>query len=85
MNITPPKGIDGFPGRHPNLNSSNPSLLENIGGGVLCIKVHPTPFRRKKIKNETPKNVQWLLNKREATNVVVLYFGNILSFNNKLT
>jgi hypothetical protein len=51
------KGIDGFPGRHPNFNSSDPSLLENIMGGVLRIKMHPTPFRPKEIKNETPKNI----------------------------
>jgi hypothetical protein len=38
------EGIDGFLSRHPNLNNSDPSLLENIVGGVLRIKVHPTPF-----------------------------------------
>jgi len=53
--------IDGFLSRHPNLNSSDLNLLENIAGGVLhiklCIKVHPTPFRPKEIKTETPKNI----------------------------
>ncbi len=48
------EGIDGFLGCHPNLNSSNPSLLENIAEGVLHIKVHPTPFQPKEIKNEIP-------------------------------
>jgi hypothetical protein len=51
------EGIDGFPSRHPNLNSSDPSLLENIAEGVLRIQVHPTPFQPKEIKNETPKNI----------------------------
>jgi hypothetical protein len=49
--------INGFLGCHPNFNSSDPSLLENIARGVLHIKVHPTPFRPKEIKNETPKNI----------------------------
>jgi hypothetical protein len=72
-----------FQGCHPNLNSNNPSLLENIARRVLRIKVHPTPFQPKEIKNETPKNIKWLLNKREATSVVVLNFGKIiLSFDN---
>jgi len=52
-----PEGIDGFPSHHPNLNNSDPSLLENIVGGVLRIKVHPTPLQPKEIKNETPKNI----------------------------
>jgi hypothetical protein len=51
------EGINGFPGRHPNLNSDDPSLLKNIVGGVMHIKVHPTPFQPKEIKNETPKNI----------------------------
>jgi len=51
------EGIDGFLGRHPNLNSSDPRLLENITRGVMCIEVHPTPFQPKEIKNETPKNI----------------------------
>ncbi len=38
------EGIDGFPGRHPNFNSSDLSLLENIAKEVLRIKMHPTPF-----------------------------------------
>jgi hypothetical protein len=49
--------IDGFPSHHPNLNSSDLNLLENITGGVLRIKVHPTPFWPNEIKNETPKNI----------------------------
>jgi len=69
------EGIDGFLGRHPNLNSNDPSLLENIVGGVLHIEVHPTPFRPKEIKSETPKNIPWLLNKRKTPSVVVLNFG----------
>jgi hypothetical protein len=72
-----------IPSRHPNLNNSDPSLLENIAGRVMCIKVHLTPFRPKEIKNETPKDIQWLLNKRKTTSVVVLSFGRIiLSFDN---
>jgi hypothetical protein len=57
------EGIDGFLSRHPNFNNIDPSLLENIAGGVLHIKVHPTAFRPKEIKNETPKNILWLHNK----------------------
>jgi hypothetical protein len=77
------EGIDGFPSCHPNLNNNDPSLLENIVGGVLHMQMHPTPFEPKEIKNETPKNIQWLQNKRETTNVVVLNFGRvILSFDN---
>ncbi len=38
------EGVDGFLGRHPDINNSDPSLLENIARGVLRIKVHPTPF-----------------------------------------
>ncbi|CAK9275333.1 unnamed protein product [Sphagnum jensenii] len=52
-----PEGVDGFPGGHPNLNDGNPSLLENIPGGVLGVKVHPTSFQPKEIENETSKNV----------------------------
>jgi hypothetical protein len=77
------EGIDGFLGCHPNFNSSDPSLLENITGGLLCIRVHPTPFQPKEIKYEIPKNIQWMLNKKETTNMVVLNFGRIiLSFDN---
>jgi len=44
-----PKGVDGFLGGHPNLYDSHPSLLENIAGGVLGIKVHPTSFQPKEV------------------------------------
>jgi hypothetical protein len=77
------EGIHGFPSCHPNFNNNDLSLLENIARGVLRIKVHPTPFQPKEIKNETPKNIQWLHNKRETTNVVVLNFARIIfSFDN---
>ncbi len=56
-------------------------LEENIAGGVLGVKVHLTSFRPKEVKNETFKNVQWLSNVGEATNVVALNIGRvILSF-----
>jgi hypothetical protein len=61
------EGIDGFLAHHPNFNNSDPSLLENIAGGVLRIKVHPTPIRPKEIKNETPKNILWLPNKNHQS------------------
>jgi hypothetical protein len=51
------EGVDGLPGGHPNLNGGHPSLLENIAGGVLGVKVHPTSFRPKEVENETSKNV----------------------------
>ncbi len=41
-----PEGIDGFPGRHPNLNSSNPSLLENIVREVSKCILHLSDRRK---------------------------------------
>ncbi len=81
-----PEGIDGFAGGHPNLDYDHPTLLENIAGGVLRVKVHFTSFQPNEVKNETSKNVQQLSNVREATSVIALNIGRvILSFKNKFS
>jgi hypothetical protein len=38
------QGIDGFPGGHPNLNSSHLGLMDNIVGRIMNIKMHLTSF-----------------------------------------
>ncbi len=78
-----PEGVDGFPGDHPNLNSGHPRLLDNISRWVVIVKMHPTTFRPKEVKNESFKNVQQLSNVGKATSVVTLNIGKvILSFKN---
>jgi hypothetical protein len=80
------KGIDGFPGGHPNFNNGHLGLMENIVGRVLSINMHPKSFRPKEIKDQALKNVKQLSNVREATNVVTLNIKMVFfSFNNKFT
>ncbi len=80
------KGIDGFPGGHPNFNNGHLGLMENIARGVLRVKVHPTSFQPKEIKDEALNNVKWLSNVREAANMVTLNIKRaFFSFNNKFT
>jgi hypothetical protein len=79
------EGVDGFLGGHPNLNGGHPSLLENVLGGILGIKVHPTSFRPKEVENETFKNVQQLSNVRKVTSVVAMNIGRVIfSFKDEL-
>jgi hypothetical protein len=58
-------------------------LLDNISRWVVIVKMHPTTFRPKEVKNESFKNVQQLSNVGKATSVVTLNIGKvILSFKN---
>jgi hypothetical protein len=80
------EGIDGFPSGHPNLNIGHPGLMENIVGGVMNVKMHPTSFRPKEVEDEAPKNVKRLSNVREAASMVALNIKRVfLFFNNKFT
>jgi hypothetical protein len=37
-----PKGVDGLPSGHPNLNGSHPGLLKDFPRGILVIEMLPT-------------------------------------------
>jgi len=67
-----PKGVDGLPSGHPNLNDSHPCLLKDFPRGILVIEVLPTFFRPKEVEDEAGKDVKWLSDVGEAPYMVPL-------------
>jgi hypothetical protein len=61
-----PKGVDGLPSGHPNLNGSHPSLLKDFPRGILVIEMLPTSFRPKEVEDEVVKDVKRLFDVGEA-------------------
>jgi hypothetical protein len=57
-----PKGIDGLPSGHPNLNNSHPGLLKDFPRGMLIIEMLSASFRTKEVEDETAKDVKWYQN-----------------------
>jgi hypothetical protein len=55
-----PKGINGLPSGHSNLNGSNPGLWKDFPKGILVIKMLTTSLCPKKIEDKTAKDVKRL-------------------------
>jgi hypothetical protein len=73
-----PKGVDGLPSGHPNLNGSHLGLLKDFPRGILVIEVLPASFRPKEVKDEIAKDVKRLSNVGEAPYMVPLNPGGVI-------
>jgi hypothetical protein len=67
-----PKGINGLPSGHSNLNGSNPGLLKDFPRGILVIKMLPASLRPKEVEDKTAKDVKRLSDVGEASYMVPL-------------
>jgi hypothetical protein len=67
-----PKGINGLPSGHSNLNGSNLGLLKDFPRGILVIKMLPASLRPKEVEDKTAKDVKQLSNVRETSYMVPL-------------
>lgn len=67
-----PKGVNGLPSGHSNLNSSNPGLLKDFPRGILVIKMLPASLCPKKVEDKTAKDVKRLSDVGEASYMVPL-------------
>ena len=61
-----PKGVNGLPSGHSNLNSSNPGLLKDFPRGILIIEMLPASFQPKEVEDEAVKDVKQLSDVGEA-------------------
>jgi hypothetical protein len=73
-----PKGINGLPSGHSNLNGSNPGLLKDFPRGILVIKMLPASFRPKEVEDKTTKDVKQLSDVGEASYMVPLDPGGVI-------
>jgi hypothetical protein len=73
-----PKGVDGLPSGHPNLNSSHLGLLKDFPRGILVIKMFLAFLRPKEVEDEVAKDVKWLSNVGEAPYMVPLNPGRVI-------
>jgi hypothetical protein len=73
-----PKGINGLPSGHSNLNGSNPSLLRDFPRGILIIKMLLASLRSKEVEDKTAKDVKWLFDVGEASYMVPLDLGGVI-------
>jgi hypothetical protein len=81
-----PKGINGLPSGHSNLNGSNPGLLKDFPRGILVIKILPASLRPKKVEDKTAKDVKQLSDVGEASYMVPLDSGRVIfSFEDSFT
>ncbi len=67
-----PKGINGLPSGHPNLNGSHPCLLKDFPRGILVIEMLLTSLRLKEVEDKIVKDVKQLSNVGEASYMVPL-------------
>jgi hypothetical protein len=67
-----PKGVNGLPSGHSNLNGSNPGLLKDFPRGILVIKMLPASLCPKKVEDKTVKDVKRLSDVGEASYMVLL-------------
>jgi hypothetical protein len=67
-----PKGINGLPSGHPNLNGSHPSLLKDFLRGILIIEMLLASLRPKEVEDKTVKDVKQLFDIGEASYMVPL-------------
>ncbi len=70
--------INLLPGGHADLDRGHPSLLKDLSRGIQIVKVHPTSFEPKEIKDEAPEDVEGLPDVRESPGVVALEFGGVV-------
>jgi hypothetical protein len=75
-----PKGINGLPSGHPNLNGSHPSLLKDFLKGILVIKMLLASFRPKEVEDKAAKDVKWLSDVGEASYMVPLDPRGVIFF-----
>ncbi len=73
-----PKGVDGLPNGHPNLNGSHPGLLKDFPRGILVIEMLPASLRPKEVEDEAVKDVKRLSNVGEAPYMVPLDLGGFI-------
>ncbi len=73
-----PKGVDGLPSGHPNLNGSHPSLLKDFPRGILVIEMLSASLQPKEIEDEVTKDVKWLFDVGEAPYMVPLDPGRVI-------
>jgi hypothetical protein len=67
-----PKGVDGLPSGHPNLNSSHPGLLKDFLRGIMVIKMLSASLQPKEVEDEAAKDVKRLSDVGEAPYMVPL-------------
>jgi hypothetical protein len=75
-----PKGINGLPSGHPNLNGSHPSLVKDFLKGILVIKMLLASFRPKEVKDKVTKDVKRLFDVGEASYMVPLDPRGVIFF-----
>ncbi len=75
-----PKGVDGFPSGHPNLNGSHLGLLKDFPRGILVIEMLLASLRPKEVEDEAAKDVKWLSDVGEAPYMVPLDPGGGVIF-----
>jgi hypothetical protein len=73
-----PKGINGLPSGHFNLNGSNPGLLKDFPRRILVIKMFSASFRPKEVEDKTVKDVKRLSDVGEASYMVPLDPGGVI-------
>jgi hypothetical protein len=75
-----PKGINGLPSGHPNLNGSHPDLLKDFPRRIQVIEMFPTSLRPKEVEDKVANNVKWLSTIGEASYMVPLDPGGVIFF-----
>ncbi len=75
-----PKGVDGLPSGHPNLNGSHPSLLKDFPKGILVIEMLSAFLQPKEVKDEVTKDIKWLSNVGKAPYMVPLDLEGVIFF-----
>jgi len=72
-----PKGIDGLPSGHPNLDSSHLGLLKDFRRGILVIEMLLAFLRPKEVEDEVMKDVKQLFDVGKAPYMVPLNPGKV--------
>jgi hypothetical protein len=70
-----PKGINGFPSGHPNLDGSHLGLLKDFLRGILIIEMLPASLRPKEVQNKVTKDGKRLFDIGKASYMVPLDLG----------
>jgi hypothetical protein len=70
-----PKGVDGLPSGHLNLNDSHPGLLKDFPRGILVIEMLSAFLRPKEVEDKAAKDIKRLSDVGEAPYMVPLDLG----------
>jgi hypothetical protein len=70
-----PKGINGLPSGHPNLNGCHLGLLKDFPKGILVIEMLLASLRPKEVEDKAAKDVKRLSDIKEASYMVPLNPG----------